>query len=197
MGAAGGHFLAIFFTAAYIAGATGSALTSQASVARILYAMGRDRVLPRAVFGRLSERFRTPVIAILVVSAVSLLAVVIDLGLLVEMISFGALIAFSVVNLTVIKHYFVDRRERSGGAVVNNLVLPLVGFALTLWLWTSLSPRTFVVGLIWLGLGVVLLAVVTRGFRRPVPMLDLREEAGADEPAPPVGAASAGERAQG
>lgn len=190
MGAAGGEFLAVFFTAAYIAGATGSALTSQASVARILYAMGRDRVLPRAVFGRLSARFRTPVISILVVSAISLLAIVIDLGLLVEMISFGALIAFSVVNLTVIKHYFLDRRERSGGQVVSNLVLPLVGFALTLWLWTSLSPRTFVVGLIWLALGVVLLAVVTRGFRRPVPMLDLREEAAFDE-------TPAGERAQG
>lgn len=181
MGAAGGQFLAIFFTAAYIAGATGSALTSQASVARILYAMGRDRVLPRAVFGRLSERFRTPVVAILVVSAISLFAVVIDLGLLVEMISFGALIAFSVVNLTVVKHYFIDRRERSGAAVVNNLVLPLIGFGLTVWLWTSLSGRTFVVGLIWLALGIVLLGIVTRGFRRPVPMLDLREEAAIDE----------------
>ncbi|GAA2030421.1 amino acid permease [Agromyces tropicus] len=181
MTAAGGQFLAVFFTAAYIAGATGSALTSQASVARILYAMGRDRVLPPSVFGRLSARFRTPVIAILIVSAVSLLAVVIDLGLLVEMISFGALIAFSVVNLTVIKHYFVDRRERTGAAVLNNLVLPLVGFGLTVWLWTSLSPRTFVVGLTWLALGVVLLAVVTRGFRRPTPMLDLREEVPAEE----------------
>ncbi|BDZ54546.1 APC family permease [Agromyces marinus] len=189
MGAAGGQFLAAFFTAAYIAGATGSALTSQASVARIIFAMGRDGVLPRTVFGRLSARFRTPVVAILVVSAVSLLAIVIDLGLLVEMISFGALIAFSVVNLTVLKHYFIDRRERSGGAIVNNLVLPLIGFGLTVWLWTSLSQRTFVVGLIWLALGVVLLAVVTRGFRRPTPMLDLREDASVDD-APDRGSAS-------
>ena len=43
MTAAGGEFLAAFFTAAYIAGATGSALTSQASVSRILYSMGRWR----------------------------------------------------------------------------------------------------------------------------------------------------------
>ncbi|MDT5154151.1 MAG: putrescine importer, partial [Mycobacterium sp.] len=40
MTAAGGQFLNTFFTAAYIAGCVGSALTSQASVARILYAMG-------------------------------------------------------------------------------------------------------------------------------------------------------------
>lgn len=178
MGAVGGPFLAAFFTAAYIAGATGSALTSQASVSRILYAMGRDGVLPRRVFGQLSERFRTPVTAILIVSVISLAAVAIDLGLLVEMISFGALIAFSVVNMSVIKHYFVDQKER---AVLNNLVLPLIGVVLTLWLWTSLSPRTFVVGLIWMAVGAVVLAIATRGFRRPVPMLDLSEAAPADE----------------
>ncbi|MCL3028857.1 amino acid permease, partial [Klebsiella pneumoniae] len=93
--AAGGKFLASFFTAAYVAGAAGSALASQASVSRILYSMGRDGILPRRVFGSLSERFKTPVIAILVVSVISLLAVVIDLTTLASMISFGALVAFS------------------------------------------------------------------------------------------------------
>ena len=175
MRTAGGEFLAVFFTAAYVAGAAGSALTSQASVSRIIYAMGRDGVLPTGVFGRLSERFKTPVVAILCVSAVSLLAIWIDLGLLAGMISFGALVAFSVVNLSVIKHYYVDRRERAGVAVLRNLVLPLIGFALTVWLWTSLSVETFIVGLSWLAVGVVLLAIVTRGFRRPTPMLDLKE----------------------
>ena len=37
----------VLFTAAYVAGAFGSALTSQASVTRIVYAMGRDGTLPR------------------------------------------------------------------------------------------------------------------------------------------------------
>ncbi|GAA1780229.1 APC family permease [Agromyces lapidis] len=173
--AAGGEWLSALFIAGYVAGATGSALTSQASVARILFAMGRDGVLPRAVFGRLSKRFGTPVVAVLIVSAISMLALVFDLMLLSEMISFGALIAFSVVNLSVIKHYFIDGRERSGLAVLNNLVLPLIGFALTVWLWTSLSGRTFIIGLLWLLVGVVILAIATKGFRRPTPMLDLKE----------------------
>jgi len=175
MQTAGGEFLAVFFTAAYVAGAAGSALTSQASVSRIIYAMGRDGVLPTRVFGRLSARFKTPVVAVLCVSAVSLLAVWIDLGLLAGMISFGALVAFSVVNLSVIKHYYIDRKERAGVQVLRNLVLPLIGFALTVWLWTSLSVETFIVGLSWLAIGVLLLAIVTRGFRRPTPMLDLKE----------------------
>ena len=43
-------------------------------MARILYAMGRDGVLPRKVFGLISQRFSTPVNAILSVAGVSVLA---------------------------------------------------------------------------------------------------------------------------
>ncbi|WP_029106301.1 amino acid permease [Mycobacterium sp. URHD0025] len=172
---AGGQFLQTFFTAAYVAGALGSAIASQASVARILYAMGRDGILPRSIFGYVSPRFATPVYAILTVSVVSLLATVISLSTLASVISFGALVAFSVVNLSVIKHYFVDRRERDGARVVANLVLPLIGFLLTVWLWTSLSGLTLVIGLCWLAVGFVWLAGVTRGFRQPTPVLDLKE----------------------
>jgi amino acid transporter len=172
MMAAGGHFLDTFFTAAYVAGALGSAITSQASVARILFAMGRDGILPRPLFGHVSQRFSTPDYAILVVSVVSLLAIVIDLTTLASLISFGALVAFSAVNLSVIKHYFSDRHER---AMVNNLLLPLIGFGLTVWLWFSLSGLTLVIGLCWLAIGFIWLLTITRGFRRPTPVLEIQE----------------------
>ena len=175
MMAAGGQFLNTFFTAAYVAGALGSALTSQASVARILFAMGRDGILPKRIFGHVSPRFSTPVWAILVVSVVSLLAVVIDLATLASLISFGALVAFSVVNLSVIKHYYIDLRERSGAALLRYLILPFIGFLLTVWLWTSLSGFTLVVGLCWLAIGFVWLLGVTRGFQRPTPVLEIEE----------------------
>ena len=123
----------------------------------------------------MSARFSTPTYAILVVSVISLAAIWIDLTMLASLVSFGALVAFSAVNLTVIKHYFVDAGDRAGGAVLNNLVLPLIGFGLTVWLWTSLSGSTLVVGLIWLAIGFVWLAAVTRGFRRPTPVLDMAE----------------------
>jgi amino acid transporter len=172
MTSAGGQFLNTFFTAAYIAGCIGSALTSQASVARILYAMGRDGIMPRKVFGHVSLRFATPTFAILVVSVISLVALWIDLGFLASIVSFGALIAFSAVNLTVIKHYFVDEGEKN---VLNNLLLPAIGFILTVWLWTSLSWLTLEVGLIWLAIGLAWLLIVTRGFQRPTPVLAIEE----------------------
>jgi putrescine importer len=175
MTTAGGQFLETFFTAAYVAGALGSAITSQASVARILYAMGRDGILPHRLFGHVSPRFFTPVYAILVVSVVSLLAIVIDLATLASMISFGALVAFSAVNLAVIKHYFIDARQRAGGQVVNNFLLPSIGFALTVWLWFSLSGLTLVIGLCWLAVGFLWLLGVTRAFQRPTPVLEMKE----------------------
>lgn len=176
MRAAGGAFLDTFFTAAYIAGCIGSALTSQASVSRILYAMGRDGILPRRVFGHVSQRFATPVYAIGIVSAISLVALEIDLATLASIISFGALVAFSAVNLSVIKHYVIDLRERDGASLLRHLILPLLGFILTVWLWTSLSGLTLVVGLCWLGIGFLWLLVVTRGFRRPTPVMDIEPE---------------------
>ncbi|MGP9783122.1 Putrescine importer PuuP [Arthrobacter sp. MYb224] len=171
----GGSVLAVFFTAAYVAGATGSALVSQGSVARILYAMGRDGVLPRKFFGKLSARFSTPVPAIMLVSVISLSSALISLEVLAEMVSFGALVAFSMVNLAVIGHYFVGEGQRRGIEFFHHLLVPALGFALTIWLWTSLTGRTLLIGVLWLLIGLVYLAVLTRGFTRPVPKLDLTE----------------------
>jgi len=171
----GGHLLAIFFVAAYSAGAFGSALTAHASVCRILYTMGRDGVLPPRVFGRLSARFHTPVPAILVVSALSLLAILIDLGTMASMISFGALVAFSVVNLAVIKHFVIDQGQRSARALFVYGLLPLVGCLLTAWLWTSLQRESLVVGLGWLAAGTLYLLIITRGLRHTPPAMQFED----------------------
>ncbi len=69
--------------------------------------------------------------------------------------------AFSAVNLSVVKHYFVDEGDRRGAAVIWNLLAPLIGFALTVWLWTNLSTMTLTVGLCWLALGVAWLVILT------------------------------------
>lgn len=177
----GGGALFTFFTAAYIAGSFASAMTSQASVARILYAMGRDGQLPKRVFGAVHARFKTPWLAVIVVGAVGLVgALLLPLDVAASVISFGALVAFSFVNLAVIKHYLIDQRERGTRAVLAHAVAPAIGFALTVWLWTSLSATTFVAGAIWVAAGVVVLAVITRGFRRKPPVMDFSEE----DPAP-------------
>lgn len=182
MQVAGGTLLVAFFTAAYVAGCFASAMASQASVSRILYAMGREGILPRTFFGHLSSRFRTPVRSTVLVGALSCIALVISLELAAAMISFGALVAFSFVNLSVIKHYVVDEGRRGPADLVKFGVVPAIGVALTLWLWTSLSGTTFLVGLSWVAVGFIYLLGLTRMFTRRPPEL-WRDEQVSDDPA--------------
>ncbi len=166
---AGGQFLSAFFTAVYVAACFASALAAQASVTRVLYAMGRDSVLPKRVFGTTWKRFGTPAMATLVVSLISLTALVISLELATTMISFGALVGFSFVNLSVCKVFLADRENRTLSGYFRYGVLPGIGLALTLWMWTSLTRQSFEVGLIWLAIGIAYLVWLTKGFTKKLP----------------------------
>ena len=172
----GGDLLNTFFTATYVAGAFACAMASQASVSRILFAMGRDGSLPRSIFARLHPKYLTPVVANVIVGAFGLTALFISLATTSSMISFGALAAFSFVNLAVIKHYVVDERRRTGADLVKYGLFPFLGVLFTLYLWTSLTAFTFEIGLLWLAVGFVYLLFLTRMFRREPPAMYSGEE---------------------
>lgn len=174
MAGVGGSMLTAIFVAVYVVGAFGSAMASQASVTRILYSMGRDGIMPRRM-GLLNRRFSTPVFATLVVSTVSLTFLVVSLETAASVVSFGALAAFSLVNLSVIKTFFMDTKNRGVRGVLLYLMMPLVGFALTIWLWTSLSQTSLTIGLVWLAGGIAFLAIRTKGFRTKPPKLTFRD----------------------
>ncbi|HWT92693.1 MAG TPA: APC family permease [Solirubrobacteraceae bacterium] len=174
----GNDFLNSFFTAAYVAGAFACAMASQASVSRILFAMGRDGSLPKPIFARLHPTYRTPVVANVIVGLFGLTALFITLATVSSMISFGALAAFSFVNLAVIKTYVIDRGERGGAALVKYALIPFAGFLFTIYLWTKLSRDTFEIGLPWLAVGFVYLLILTRMFTKPPPAM---YDADADE----------------
>lgn len=177
----GGTFLNTFFTAAYVVGCFACALASQASVARILFAMGRDGVLPKPIFGQLHPRLRTPVFANLIVGCLGLSALFVSLATASTMISFGALAAFTFVNLSVLAHYVIKNNRRTPVDLVRFALIPIVGVCFNAYLWTTLSGTAFEIGLSWLVVGVLYLAFLTRGFRRPIPELDMAEQSCAEE----------------
>ncbi|QXI25627.1 APC family permease [Pseudomonas vanderleydeniana] len=174
MRSAGGQMLASAFIATYVAGCFASAMAAQASVSRVLFAMGRDGALPRRL-GQLVTKKRVPANAIMLVGLVSLIALVISLDTVANMISFGALCAFSAVNLAVVKHYLVDRKLRGARNCLLYGVIPGLGFLSTLWLWTSLSSLSLDIGLGWMGLGVLWLFGMTRAFRVKLPDLQMAD----------------------
>ncbi|UPL09185.1 Putrescine importer PuuP [Pseudomonas sp. IsoF] len=170
----GGELLVTAFTATYVAGCFASAMVSQASVSRVLFAMGRDGALP-GVFGQLVTKKRVPAAAMMLVSILSLIALVITLDTVANMISFGALFAFSAVNLAVVKHYLVDQKLRGTRNYLLYGAIPGLGFLSTLWLWSSLSSLSFTIGLCWMAVGFLCLLGLTRAFRVKLPELQMAE----------------------
>lgn len=166
-----GKYLSDLFLAAYLTGVYASAMTSQTSVSRILFAMGREGVLPRKVFYTLHPKFNTPHLALICVAAFSLISLFIPLSLVVSMISFGALVAFTAVNACVIKsHLFTQLKENYNvKGFLSYGLLPLIGMCLTIWLWLSLDIHAMTIGLLWFGLGISYLLYITRFFKLPIP----------------------------
>jgi putrescine importer len=164
----GGAFFKILFTSAALAAVVASSLSSHASVSRMIYVMGRNgRGRIPKFLSYIHPRFLTPTHAVLIVGAVSLLAVSFTLEFISAMINFGALIAFTVVNATVIIHFAIRRKEYRGAKqIVRNIVLPAIGMVLTGVLWANLHFDALTYGLIWLAIGIVTLLVLTRAFRK-------------------------------
>lgn len=170
----GGEIFGVIFVIVYVMGCFASAMVSQASVSRILLTMGRDRVLPHTL-AYLHPRYQTPVVALVLVAVVALLSTILTIEQAVVMINFGALVAFSMVNLSVIKHYLIDRRELSPGSLIRHGLVPGLGFMVTAFLWTQLTGPAFVVGFVWLAAGLVYLAVSTRFFTKKPADVDFSE----------------------
>lgn len=181
----GGRLMSSVFLAGLVITQFASGIAAQASASRLLFAMGRDNVLPRKVFAYLHRKFNTPVINIGLIGLVGIVAVALDPATSVSFINFGAFTAFTFVNLCVIAMAIRRRNLHGPKAVLTNLVVPLIGAAVDVWLLTNLDSIAIILGLSWLGLGILYLVYLTRGFRRPPPEVDFTEEEPA-QPAPAV-----------
>jgi amino acid transporter len=171
----GGDLFVSIFLIGLIVGQFASGLSAQASGSRLLFAMGRDGVLPKSFFGTLHARFGTPVNSILLCAVVALLALKLDVTTSTSFINFGAFLAFSLVNLSVIFHYWIGGEKKGPLELVLFLLFPFIGLVADLWLMVSLDHLAVYLGLSWLAIGVVYLAVLTGGFRRQPPEMDFQE----------------------
>lgn len=118
---------------------------------RILFAIGRDGLLPRA-FARVDPRTQTPVFTTIVVaSVVALLAGFVPLSSLWDLVSIGTLVAFIVVALGVL----ILRRTRPdlprGFRVPGYPVTPILSIVACVYILTGLPLETYLWFLLWLG----------------------------------------------
>ncbi|KGD72178.1 putrescine/spermidine ABC transporter [Tatumella morbirosei] len=147
-----------------------SGMAAHAGVSRLMYVMGRDGVFPQRFFGYISPKWSTPTLNVLLVGAIALLAINFDLVTATALINFGALVAFTFVNLSVISQFWIrEKRNKTLKDHFSFLILPLLGAITVGALWFNLEESSMVLGLIWAAIGIIYLAVVTRSFRLPVP----------------------------
>jgi putrescine importer len=173
----GGQLFGAVFLAGLVVAQFASGLAAQASASRLLYAMGRDSVLPKAVFGRLNPKFHTPVVNLVLTGAVGLIALFLDVATSTSFINFGAFTAFTLVNVSVICHFVRERRAGNRLNPVSYVAVPVVGAVVCAYLLSRLDGHAITLGLSWLVLGIVMLAVITRGFKVAPPEMAATEKA--------------------
>lgn len=161
-GRAGGTWLFQLINGTLLVATIGSGMGSQLGAARLLYAMGRSNAIPKSFFGTLDPVRRIPRNNVLFAGAVALAgALTISFERGVELLNFGALIAFMGVNLSALTRYFLRAPDRQ----LHNLLAPLSGFLVCLVLWWNLNPYAKIAGTIWMMAGLTYGAVRTGWFR--------------------------------
>jgi amino acid transporter len=162
----GGEWMFGSLTFVLLIAGLASALTGQAGASRLLYGMGRDGVLSKRLFAHIDARFSTPTRAIYLMSMFSVLGVLfLRFEIAVELLNFGAFAGFILVNLSVIRHFYFRLHRGTGWQLFANLISPATGTIVCAYLWMSLSLKARMAGFIWLIIGCIYLAIITRGFR--------------------------------
>ncbi|MDI6628436.1 MAG: amino acid permease [Rhodococcus sp. (in: high G+C Gram-positive bacteria)] len=144
-----------------LAGLTTVVMVLMLGQTRVLFAMSRDGLVPRALAhtGKKGTPVRT---TILVGVIVGLLAAFVPLGTLEEMVNIGTLFAFVLVSAGVL----VLRRTRPdlerGFRVPWVPLVPILAVLACLWLMLNLSVETWLRFLVWMAAGVVIYVVYSR-----------------------------------
>jgi len=147
-----------------------SGISAHAGVSRLMYVMGRDGVINKKIFGHISPKSYTPNYNILIVGAVALTAGFMDLDIVISMISFGALTAFTFVNLSVISRYALrDGRTKTAKDIFSFVVIPMLGFISIFAMWLEIEETALKYGLWWAMFGILYLGYKTKGFKHPAP----------------------------
>ncbi|MGS2641740.1 amino acid permease [Streptosporangium sp. LJ11] len=167
---AGGHWLSVLTAVATaVAWGFANSLVAQAATSRLLFAMARDRQLP-SFLARIHPTHRVPVNATLVVAAVSLIVGLYlttrddGITLISGLVNFGAMTAFLALHVSVVVHYVVRRGSRD---LWRHLVVPVLGFAILLYVVINASIAAQTLGIVWFCVGLVVLGVSYATGRRP------------------------------
>jgi putrescine importer len=147
-------------------GCLGSCLAGQAGAARLLFAMGRDNVLPGKFFSHVSIKTSIPDFNIMLIAGLTLIiSLIISYQGAAELLNFGAFLGFIGVNLAAFRQFYLRRPDGQKKRIFSDAIVPLLGFAVCSAIWISLPAPARIVGTIWLVTGIIFLLIKTRGLK--------------------------------
>ncbi len=154
------------------------AMAGMGAVSRLLLGMGRDNILPKKFFGYVSPKWHTPVYNILLVSVIGCTGIFYADNLMgaAELVSFGCILGFIMVNISVYMHFYRHKGLRDGAKnKIMYMILPLIGAIILAIAFIFVGNGAKILGCIWLGIGVIYLAIKTRGFKELPPEMTFEE----------------------
>lgn len=153
----GGNGFSLFYALTFVIAMIATNIIGTASAARLLFGMGRDKIIYFNNFSKVHEVYKTPYYSIIFISLISIIiALFFSIEKIAELINYGALAGFGLLNLSA---FLTIRKKRASSLM---MFIPLVGMLLMLVLFVNLEIITLVFGSIWLIFGITFL------FKKPL-----------------------------
>ena len=168
----GGSVLDVCLTFVLLLASVGSGITGQIGASRLLYGMGRDNIIPKKFFGYLDKKYSNPSYNIILIGVLAVISsLLFNYEECARLINFGAFFAFMAVNLAMMREYYFRKNEKTFKDLLVNFLPAMLGFAVCLFIWLNLPLKTFIIGGAWMLIGIIYLAVRTKGFQKQTPVI--------------------------
>jgi putrescine importer len=173
--AVGGYKLFVAFGAVLLISSLACGLAGLLGAVRLLYSMGRDNVLPRKIFGHLNAKRGNPSYNVVIAGVLAYVGTL-TLGWerSVEVLNFGALVAFMAVNLAAIRYFGFSPDMAGKRNLLLDIIVPSLGFLFCLVIFLGLQNSTLAAGAIWLIVGGLYVILKTKALGQPV-IIDFSE----------------------
>lgn len=162
----GDIFMKIMLVINIVAIGIANIMNAQLAASRLLYSMGRDKVIP-SIFGKVHPKYKTPWVGSIFIGVVALVLVAI-LGMadLATLVNFGALASFIMLNFSVFWLFFVkEGKRKTFGDWVKYLICPWIGIIILAYVFTGFQTMTYIMGITWFVIGFIILVVKSKGFK--------------------------------
>jgi putrescine importer len=165
----GGYGLFAAFGVVLLVSSLACGLAGLLGAVRLLYGMGRDNLLPRKVFGHLNAERGNPSYNVAIAGTLAYLGTLtMQWERSVEILNFGALMAFMAVNLAAVRYFGFSAEFTGKRNIFLDVIVPSLGFLFCLVIFLGLQASTLAVGAAWVVCGGLYVVLKTRGASTPV-----------------------------